>query len=339
MTAPATPATDPGQPRSLRLHLWWTLAFVVIALAGAGLAVAADRPGNPVARPELTYRADAAAQPWVDRLASGLDAVQNDATTLSSAGRDVLDGLQTLDLASANAAFVVGDQASADVETLVAGLHDTLDQAHSSVDRWRLGPKTLGLFVLVESAISGADQLPADWAALAATGRRVDSLVEALAAHDQAVSQATAAGRDSRWADALALLHGAVADALSLATAARDQLAAGSTVATLDDLLGRERAYDDALVALYQYLVDGGAQSGDQFMTLQSTVAQAHAALPADNSMLVVVVGEAAGLPIADQLLAMEKAHGAINDALEAVSDAKFGAPPIDGGPQETPTP
>jgi hypothetical protein len=339
MTAPAAHATNPGQPRSLRLYLWWTVALVLIALGGAGLAVAADRPGNPVARPELTYRADAAAQPWIDRLAQALEAVHNDATTLSGAGRDVLGGLQALDLASVNAALDAGDRASADVETLVAGLHDIIGQARSSIDGWRLGPRTLGLFDQIDGAISGAGQLPADWATLAATGRTVDSLVEALAAHDRAVSQATSAARDSRWAEALALLHGTVADALSLATAARDQLAAGSPVGTLDDLLGRERAYDDALVALYQYLVDGGAQSGDQFRALQSGVEQAQAALPADNSVLVEVVGEVAGLPIADQLLAMEEAHGAINDALQAVSDARFGAPPIDGGPQQTPAP
>ena len=332
-------AAPPEQPRSLRLHLWWTMVLVLAALGGAGLAVAADRPGNPVQRPELTYRADAAAQPWIDDLAADLDAVHNDATNLSTAGRDVLGGLQTLDLAGANAALATGDQSSADVETLLFGLHDTLGRAHSAIDRWRLGPQMLSLFDQIVAAVAAADELPTDWAAIATTGRTVVSLVDALSGHDQAVFQATAAGRDSRWADAVALLSGAAADALGIATAARDQLAQGATVDTLDDLIGRERAYDGALVALYQYMADGGAQSGDQFTALQAAVTQTQAALPADNSVLVVVVGEASGAPIADQLLAMEKAHGAVNDALEAVHDAKFGAPPIDGGPQATPTP
>jgi len=315
------------------------MVLVLVALGGAGLAVAADRPGNPVQRPELTYRADAAAQPWIDRLAQDLDAVQNDATSLSTAGRDVLGGLQTLDLTSANEALSAGDQASADVETLVAGLHDTLGQAHNSIDRWRLGPETANLFDQIQTAISLADQLPTDWAGLAATGRTVAGLVGFLAGHDRAVFEATGAGRDGRWADALGVLNNAAAVALAEAAAARDQLAQTTTVDTLSDLLGRDQAYDAALVNLYTYLRDGGAQSGDQFSTLQAAVEQAQAALPADNSALVVVVGEAAGVPIADQLLAMETAHGAINDALEAVSDAKFGAPPIDGAPQESPAP
>ncbi len=338
MVAPAA-TVPPEQPRSLRLHLWWTMVLVLVALGGAGLAVAADRPGNPVQRPELTHRADAAAQLWIDDLAADLDSVHNDATSLSTAGRDVLGGLQSLDLAGANAALAVGDQSSADVETLLVGLHDTLGRAHAAIDRWRLGLQMVGLFDQIEGAISAADELPADWSALAGTGRTVVSLVDALTGHDQAVFQATSAGRDSRWADALALLRGAAADALGIATAARDQLGQGSTIDTLDDLIGREQAYDDALVALYQYLADGGAQSGDQFTALQAAVAQTQAALPDDNSALVVVVGEAGGAPIADQLLAMEKAHGAVNDALEAVSDAKNGAPPVDGGQQATPAP
>ena len=315
------------------------MVLVLVALGGAGLAVAADRPGNPVQRPELTYRADAAAQLWIYQLAQGLDAVHNDATTLSTSGRDVLGTLQSLDLAGTNDALATGDQASADVVTLVAGLHDTLGRAHDAIDRWRLGPQTVGLFGQIETAISGADQLPTDWAAVAATGRTVVALVDALTGHDHAVFQATTAGRDSRWADALALLSGAAADALGIAAAARDQLAQGGTVDTLDDLLARERAYDDALVALYQYLADGGAQSGGAFRALQAAVTRAQSALPSDNGALVVIVGEAAGLPIADQLLAMETAHGAINDALEAVHDAEFGAPPIDGGTQATPAP
>jgi len=39
----------------LRARLWWTALLVLIALSGAGLAVAAGRPRNPVRRPELTF--------------------------------------------------------------------------------------------------------------------------------------------------------------------------------------------------------------------------------------------------------------------------------------------
>ena len=35
-------------------RVWWTALLVLIALSGAGLAVAAGRPRNPAQRPELT---------------------------------------------------------------------------------------------------------------------------------------------------------------------------------------------------------------------------------------------------------------------------------------------
>ncbi|HUP83391.1 MAG TPA: hypothetical protein VM284_04280 [Candidatus Limnocylindria bacterium] len=338
MGAPAAPHSA-EKPRTLRLHLWWTMVLVLAALGGAGLAVAADRPGNPVQRPELTYRADQAAQPWVDHLFGDLGLVHDDGTELSAAGRDVLGSLSSLDLDGTNAALAGGDETSAGIATLVAGLQDTVGRAHQAVDMWRLGPLWSDVFNQIDAAIAAADELPADWTAISATGRLVAGLVEALRVHDAAVFEATTAGRDGRWADAIALLNGAAADALAIAAGARDQLAAVSPVDTLDDLLGRERAYDAALLGLYQYLADGGPSSGNQFDALKQQVDTTQTALPSDNGALVVIVGEAAGLPIADQLLAMEKVHGTVNDALEAITDARNGGPTSDGTPDETPEP
>jgi hypothetical protein len=315
------------------------MVLVLAALGGAGLAVAADRPGNPVQRPELTYRADQAAQPWVDHLAGDLGLVHDEGAQLSTDGRDVLGSLTSLDMVGANAALARGDATSARIATLTAGMHDTVARAHAAIDYWRLGPLWADVFDQIDAAVAATEELPADWAAIAATGRTVVSLVEALNLHDQQVFAATSFGREGRWADAIALINGAAADALAIAQAARDQLAATAPVETLDDLLGRVRAYDAALVALYQYLLEGGAQSGDQFDALKTEVDATQAALPSDNGALVVIVSEAAGLPIADQLLTMETVHGKVNDAQQAIIDAKNGGPTIDGTPTETPLP
>lgn len=339
MARPAAPVQSADKPRTLRLHLWWTMVLVLAALGGAGLAVAADRPGNPVQRPELTYRADQAAQPWVDHLAGDLALMQDDGAQLSTDGRDVLGSLTSLDMAGANAALARGDETSARIATLTAGLRDTGERAHAAVDYWRLSPLWADVFDQIDAAIAATDELPADWAAIAVTGRTVIGLVDALSLHDQQVFQATSFGREGRWADAVAALSGAATDALAIAQAARDQLAATTPVGTLDDLLGRVRAYDAALMALYQYLLDGGAQAGDQFNALKAQVNATQAALPSDNGALIVIVGEAAGLPIADQLLAMESVHGKVNDALQAIDDAKSGGPTSDGTPDETPLP
>src|SRR5437870_3159105 len=133
----------PEPPRTLRLHLWWTLVLVLAALGGAGLAVAADRPGNPVARPELTYRADQAAQPWIDHMAADLDTVQTQAADLATAGRNALGSLQALDRDGASSALSAGDQTAAQIATLAAGLRHAETRAHTSIDRWRIRPTTV----------------------------------------------------------------------------------------------------------------------------------------------------------------------------------------------------
>ncbi|MEP7360862.1 MAG: hypothetical protein ABI744_04710 [Chloroflexota bacterium] len=339
MVVPASANRPPEPPRTLRLQLWWTLVLVLAALGGAGLAVGADRPGNPVQRPELTYRADTAAQPWIDLMTADLDTVQAGAADLASAGRNVLGSLQALDRAGAASALAAGDQTSAAIATLAIGLRDTENRAHASVDRWRLGPAIVGLFDQIDTAIAATEDLSTEWNALATTGHYVISVLEGLDGHDQATFQATQAGRDSRFTDALALLNDSVAQALLSVGTARDQLALTGDVSTLDDLVARDRVYDAALVALYQYLADGGAQATDQFTALTNAVSQAQAALPADNGVLIVIVGETCGLPIADELLAMDKSHGVINDALEAVSDAKTGGQGTDTAPLETQAP
>jgi hypothetical protein len=339
MVAPVSVSASDGPPRTLRLHLWWTMVLVLAALGGAGLAVAADRPGNPVQRPELTYRADTAAQPWIDHMAADLDTTNSAAADLSTQGTNVLASLQGLDRDAATTALTAGDQLSADIASLASALRDTEMRAHASIDRWRLGPVTVNLFDQIDSAISSAEDLSTEWNGLAAVGRAVTSMLEGFDGHNQALIQATNAGRAGRWADALALINGAAADGLSIAGAARDQLAQSGTVETLDDLLAREQAYDTALVALYQYLVDGGKQSGAQFDALKAAADSAQAALPANNDALIVIVGETSGVPLANQLLALDASHGVINDALEAVSDAKTGGQGTDQTPLETQAP
>src|SRR3954447_21716309 len=86
--------------------------LVLIALGGAGLAVAADRVQDPGSRPEVTWAADHAAEPYIVELATDLNAVTGDASSLAKAGRDTLGNLQSLDVDAVGAAIEVGDSTS-----------------------------------------------------------------------------------------------------------------------------------------------------------------------------------------------------------------------------------
>ena len=56
-----------------------TILLVLVALGGAGLAVAADRQQNATDRPEVTWAADNAAKPWLAQATTDLTTLSTDA--------------------------------------------------------------------------------------------------------------------------------------------------------------------------------------------------------------------------------------------------------------------
>jgi hypothetical protein len=311
--------------RSVRLRLWWTTLLVLIALGGAGLAVAADRPQNPIQRPEVTWRAEQVAQPWIRELADDLALIDQDVIDISDQGLEVLGRLQSLDLEGMRTASTDGDEINVEMEAAIEQTVALRQDARDAIQEWRLGPTTRELFAAFDAATVAAQQVSAYWHGLEADAQTVAGLVDATLRHDGLVFRATTAGRQSRWDDALAALEEAevpLADAASI----RDQLAPDVDVETLDDLLGRYRAYDESLVALYTYVRDTGKQDGPAFDDLQAKVDQAQAALPADTGAMSAIVGQAAGPSITDALVAIEKARGDILKAL-AAADATINPP------------
>ena len=73
--------------------LWRGALLVLIALGGAGLAVAVDRPQNSAQRPELSWRADQQAAPWIEQLSAALEPVDEDISALSEHAQGVLGSI------------------------------------------------------------------------------------------------------------------------------------------------------------------------------------------------------------------------------------------------------
>src|SRR3954468_3188305 len=119
-----------------------TALLVLIALGGAGLAVAADRRQTPNQRPEITRSADHAAQPYLGNLARDLSRLSNNASDLAKSGRDLLGNLQSLNLDATRAALSAGDDSSSAINGALSGLNADRAAAASGIDRSRLGPDT-----------------------------------------------------------------------------------------------------------------------------------------------------------------------------------------------------
>ena len=299
----------------MKMRVWSTTLLVLIALGGAGLAAAADRPHNALSRPELTWRADQRAEPWIDVLAHELALVEVRAAGLSRHGRDVLGRINALDVERMNEALAAGDLVFVELQPAIGRLLNVRDSGLAAVEEWRLGPPTRSRFDQLGSAVESAQTVVGSWQAIGTDARRVAGLIDSLLRHDGLVFRATTAGRAANWDDALALLEQAKGP-LGEAAEIRDVLATGLNTDTLDDLLDRYRAYDASLTAMYSYIRDTGRREGREFKALEAEVGRAQAALPADTSAMSVIVAEAAGPPLTDALVAIERARGDILDAL-----------------------
>jgi hypothetical protein len=289
--------------------------LMLFALGGAGLAVAVGRV------PSLTYRpatqiADHAAQVWVTRLSADLAGFTAPVTGVATAGRDTLGNLQGMNFEAMRAAIDAGNPDADAISAGLTALASDQAAANANVDRAQLGAETIAELNAIDMASASLIGATTSWGNLTVGASNVAGLVGDLQHHDDLVFQATTAGRQGNWADALNALRNAES-ALNDAGMARSNLGPAATVDTLDQLVTRYRTYDAALTSLYLYLGDGGAQSGDTFGTLNKAVADGQATLPTNNAVFSVIVAELAGSDLTAAVADLEKTRSDI-DAVAA---------------------
>lgn len=303
----------------LRRRIVWTVVLVLAALGGAGLATAADRAPTDEARPELTWRAEQRAAPLLAQMEQELAGLALDVDLLSAAGRGALSGVPALDAEAIEDAAANGDAAISAVAPRVAELSRLRDAQQALVPDDRLGRTTREALLAIDAVIAGGDGLTETWIGMSARASAVADLLNALEAHDALVLDATAAGRDSAWSEALELLENAERQ-LALARGSREVLAVEGDVTTLDGLLGRYADFDAALVALYAAIERTGSSQGPEIDELRAEVDRARGALPQTTGALSVAAAEAAGERLARGLVQIEELRGAIADARAALA-------------------
>lgn len=149
--------------------------LVLIALGGAGLAAAADRAPTDEARPELTWRAEQAIEPWIRSLAGPLVALDEEAGRLSTAGRDALVGLAAPDPAAMELALSQGNASSERLSGLVADLADRRDLQREAIPDWTLAERSRRLLAAIDAAHAAGRTLPDKWSGLAAAAATADA--------------------------------------------------------------------------------------------------------------------------------------------------------------------
>lgn len=314
--------------------MWWSALLVVIAVSAAGLTAKADQPQDSAHRPELSRQADADMASWLPMFNERLTAVDERVFDVSSAGQDLLGDFFTLDTAAAmgtaDTAAAAGTVATGAVEEATLAR----DQAYAAFDPWRLSEPNRDQLSLIETAIASAERATAAWSTVIADARLAAPVLDPLALHDETLTNATNAGIEARWQDAL--------DAIDACVAPLDEaaLAVGGLPQSLDKprleaLVAAYRRYDDALRALYEHILETGSMKGPDVEELVAAVDEAQADVPEDRLALGEMVVGALGQPLTDAVTALEEARADIFDALPGDE-----LQPDDGfGPSQQPLP
>ena len=294
----------------------WLIAALVVALGAAGIVAALDHLPDGAGRPELTWTADQA-------LADDLDAVSVELLVLADAA-GVLGGHGRTALSA-----MVGRDSAALVAALDAGAAqlDTVDAAAARVaarlatiplagpDRAiRYSSVTLARYDAAAAALASVDPLRPAWERLTAGVVPATELTDHLLAHDQVAATAIQSGGAGKYPEAIARIDEATAE-LAAASTIRDRLAATVDVATLDEWLDRNGAYDDALRDLWDALRRSNGRVTTAAREAAARERAAAALLPPDARALVVILGDVARGGLNQAVIVIEEARGRLLDA------------------------
>jgi hypothetical protein len=138
-----------------------------------------------------------------------------------------------------------------------------------------------------------------------------------ISTHDQTVLAAAQQGVAGKFAAALPILKEAL-ETIDEIHDLRVRLIAGTEDTVLDEWIQRNTAYDNALTKLYSALVKS---KGAITLEVQAARREEQAAfnnLPPDRRTILVIVSEVARGGLTQAVIAIEDAHGRVDDALGA---------------------
>jgi hypothetical protein len=280
-----------------------------VALGAAGLTGQLTHPPGGATRAELTFSGDHALAARLDDATTRLRDVAANVDTMADAAKAALGAISVADATSlktnlerGNGAAVLISTATLDLRSSLAGLPGDGPDAATQFSNATL-VRRAQILASIDAAISLAEQ----WQNV--TGRSVDAarVVSLMQQHDTTILSATALGRTSAYADAVALIDQArimVADVQSL----RDQLVNTGDLTVLDEWVERSRNYDISLEALYKDLI---ISHGKNTLIVQADYRQekiAREQLPNGGAITVIVA---------------EIARGGLNQAVLAIDDAR----------------
>ncbi|MGH2407397.1 MAG: hypothetical protein ACRDF7_04855, partial [Candidatus Limnocylindrales bacterium] len=214
--------------------------------------------------------------------------------------------------------LAAGDALVLQIEAHSVQVQADLDALPYDPARDLLGRTTLQRLAAAHDALDGVAPLAGLWSQLAASTVPSQQLTADLVDHDKSTYEAIVKGADGHYATALVVLAASSAK-LDAAQAIRDQMVKLVDTTTIDQWIARNRAYDAALVGLYQDLQASNGTATSALRAELAAVEKARQLLPPDTRALIVIVGDLAQGGLNSAAIAIEQARGALADAVAAV--------------------
>ena len=295
----------------------WVLLLGLLAISGAGLLGESwHAPGSP-ARAELTWAGDAAIKVTLDAATEQLKVIAADVNQLAGDAKTALGEVASTDPTRLRNALEDGGGVATRIDTEARALRESLAglPGDGPTAPIAYSNETLVRRAAILAAVDAAASLAQQWQQV--TGRAVDAaqLTSLIARHDTTVLDAAAQGRASLFADAVVTLDDALLTVEEV-QALRDRLIASNQQTVLDEWIERNATYDKALQALYAALVRSGGEVTLEVQDKRLEEQKAFARLPPDRRTIIVIVSEVARSGLTQAVVAIEEAHGRIDDAL-----------------------
>lgn len=296
----------------------WLVAVFVLAFGAAGIVAGMAHPPGSPARAELTWAGDRALRPELAAARADLAAIATSVEALAERGRAALSAMVSRDEAALSA---ISDEGAL-LATSIAASSDALRARieglpGAEVDAAiRYSGELLAQRTVLLDALDATQGLSGAWAQLVAGSLAATRLTALLEGHDPQTASAAELGRSTKYDEAVAALDVSLA-MLDSATELRDSLAATVDVTILDEWIGRNRTYDEALRTLYSLL---GTSQGRVTPAIREAFAAeeaARAALPPDTRGLVVIMAEIGRGGLNQAVITIERARGRLALALE----------------------
>jgi hypothetical protein len=297
--------------------LAWTIVFTAFAVGGAGLIGESFHAPGSLARAELTYAGDSALAVRLDVATTQLQAVSANVDDLATDAKTALEEVASSDPTRLRDALLHGGQTATmialqarDLKESLAGLPGDGPDAVLEYSN-----PTLVRRASIIAALDAATSVASLWQSVTGGAANASHLIDLIDEHDQTVLAAAAKGRTHLYRDGATILTSAL-DTIAQVQQLRTALIAGGSDTVLDEWIQRTSNYDKALQALYLGLDESKGKVTLKVQGLRRDEQAAFSQLPPDRRTIVVIVSEVARGGLTQAILAIDDAHGRIDDAL-----------------------